>query len=147
MPSEIRRFGVYLHQGRAGTIEARGQSVAFAFSHRYLDSVDRPVLGLQFEEDLEGRWTGQGRLPPWFSNLLPEGRLRTLLDEVIEKDGTDASPLDEVSLLERLGLDLPGAVTIQRVLEGDDDEPLLLEDLPHSGQLPDLGAESFQDSL
>jgi len=46
-------------------------------------------------------------VPPWFSNLLPEGPLRTL---VAEQAGV--SPGREFFLLRQLGEDLPGAVRI-----------------------------------
>ena len=48
-----------------------------------------------------------GRLPPFFSNLLPEGPLRELL---IRRAGIRR--LDEFALLRALGEDLPGAVRV-----------------------------------
>ena len=55
------------------------------------------------------------RLPPWFSNLLPEGRLRqwVALDAGINEQR-------EMRLLVRLGLGLPGAVIVEPV-EGEAD--------------------------
>lgn len=82
----------------------------------YWDDPKRPVLGLRFEDRPQDHIASSLRLPPWFSNLLPEeGRLR---DWVARDAGVN--PQREFMLLERLGGDLPGAVTVLPA-EGDPD--------------------------
>lgn len=106
MPSE-RRFAVLLNTDRVGTLHSRQDYTWFDFTPEYLAKTDRAVLGLQFEEDLKARHRANMRLPPWFSNLLPEGRLR---EWVAEARGVSADR--EMELLAQLGLDLPGAVQV-----------------------------------
>ena len=70
------------------------------------------MLGLGFKDQFgelitEFRPT-RIRVAPFFSNLLPEGHLRTYL---AERAGVNA--VHEFFLLWVLGLDLPGAVTIK----------------------------------
>ncbi len=95
---------------RVGTLAQRGDHTRFIFSDTYLDDVHRPVLGLAFEQDLHQRHAAALRLPCWFSNLLPEGRLR----EWIAAD-RGVSAQREMELLAQVGHDLPGAVRIRRV--------------------------------
>lgn len=104
-----RQLAVGLGDAQVGFITQRHGLSTFQFSDRYLDSADRPVLGQAFEEDLRGRWRQTGRAPQWFSNLLPEGGpLRDFLATELA-----IKPTDEVAMLGSLGLDLPGAVTVQ----------------------------------
>lgn len=65
------------------------------------------MLGIVFEQDMHARHASALRLPPWFSNLLPEGRLRDWIaaDEHISLDR-------EMELLAAVGPDLPGAVRV-----------------------------------
>jgi serine/threonine-protein kinase HipA len=79
----------------------------FVLSEEYRRRYPRPVLGQSFEDDLTRRHTSRMRLPPFFSNLLPEGPLREL---IAEKEGI--SRHREFFLMARLGEDLPGAVII-----------------------------------
>ena len=51
----------------------RDGRVEFAFSPEYLAAADRPVLGQYFEDHLDEVHRSQTHLPPFFSNLLPEG--------------------------------------------------------------------------
>ncbi len=96
---------------RVGALDQRGDYTWFVFSDEYLDDPDRAVLGLVFEQDLTARYASHLRLPQWFSNLLPEGRLRN------DRRGP-ARPVDrEMELLAQVGHDLPGAV---RVLPADE---------------------------
>lgn len=82
----------------------------FAFSPEYLATPDRPVLGQYFEDHLDEVQRSQTRLPPFFSNLLPEGGLRDL---VAQRAGLHRDR--EVQLIAVLGEDLPGAVVVRRV--------------------------------
>lgn len=86
------------------SLDAAGTSV-FSFFRTYRDRYPRPVLGQQFEDDLSGRHQGKaGRLPVWFSNLLPEGPLRTRAESELGRRK------HEIYLLGALADDLPGAV-------------------------------------
>ncbi len=80
---------------------------AFRTVASYRGAVSRPVLGQVFEDDLERVWRSRNRLPPFFSNLLPEGPLRELLARELA-----VSPAQEGSLLLRVGRDLPGAIEV-----------------------------------
>jgi serine/threonine-protein kinase HipA len=102
---------VWLHDQQVGTIYQRGDYTRFTLAEPYRMDPDRPVLGLVFEQDLSAAHTAALRLPPWFSNLLPEGRLR----EWIAED-RGVSPHREMELLAQVGHDLPGAI---RVLPAD----------------------------
>lgn len=80
---------------------------SFSFSRTYLDVPRRPVLGQAYEDDLRRRRLGGGgRLPAFFSNMLPEGTLRERLASALR-----LTTKDEFELLAALGADLPGAVT------------------------------------
>ena len=86
----------------------------FEFDPGYVDRPDRPTLSQSFMDgrgDIVGggRSTTSGEVPPFFSNLLPEGRLRTYL---ANKAGVRETR--EFELLELVGLDLPGAVEVTR---------------------------------
>jgi len=106
----------------------------FSFSSEYLTSADRPVLGQYFEDHLDEVHRSQTSLPPFFSNLLPEGGLREL---VAERSGV---PRDrEVDLIAVLGEDLPGAVVVRRI---DD----LAEDAPGDPIEPEPGSVAPPES-
>ncbi len=111
------RHSVWLRMDRVGTLFQRGDYTRFVFAERYLDDPDRAVLGLVFEQDLSARHAAALRLPCWFSNLLPEGRLR----EWIAAD-RKVSPQREMELLAQVGHDLPGAVQVLPVRNGEGDE-------------------------
>ena len=107
MPADERRYGVWLNERRIGALNQRGDYTWFAFARDYHNAADRPVLGLIFEQDISVRHASHLRLPPWFSNLLPEGRLR----EWIAED-RHVSIDREMELLAQVGHDLPGAVCV-----------------------------------
>ena len=111
MASNERCFGVWLYEWRVGLLRQRGDYTWFTFDEHYLADQARPVLGLFFEQDLRARHASALRLPPWFSNLLPEGRLREWIAAARR-----VSPEREMELLAQVGHDLPGAV---RVLPDD----------------------------
>lgn len=67
----------------------------------------RPVLGQSFEDDPTGAYRTRQGVPSWFANLLPEGPLRRL---IAERAGVNERR--SWFLLNLLGNDLPGAVTI-----------------------------------
>lgn len=102
-----RRYGVWLHRHRIGTLNQRGDYTWFGFAEEYLAAGDRPTLGLIFEQNPDQRFASALRLPPWFSNLLPEGLLRTWIAKERE-----VSADREMELLAQVGGDLPGAVQV-----------------------------------
>lgn len=107
MPSPERRYSVSLQGRRVGILHARGETTRFVLDPEYIEDPDRAVLGLRFEEDLRAEQRSTKRLPPWFSNLLPEGSLR---DWIAEQRGVAVSR--ELELLAEVGHDLPGAVVV-----------------------------------
>jgi len=89
-----------------------GDRTIFAFNDEYIADENRPTLGLYFKDQHGGLRTDFGHprqtsVMPFFSNLLPEGQMRTYLAE-----RAGANPAREFFLLWVLGMDLPGAVTI-----------------------------------
>jgi serine/threonine-protein kinase HipA len=105
LPEE--EFAVRLHGRRIGALRRVGDVTRFGFDESYLEDPQRPVLGLRFEEGLRARHSAHLRLPPWFSNLLPEGQLREWIAHA-----RGASLLREMELLAQVGHDLPGAVQV-----------------------------------
>ncbi|MCY4551438.1 MAG: HipA domain-containing protein [Defluviicoccus sp.] len=109
--ADVRVLDVLLHGNPVGTLtHVAGERTLFTFAEAYVADERRPVLGLAFKdrfgaliEDFRPR---RVRLPPFFSNLLPEGRMRDYLAARARVD-----PVREFFLLMALGRDLPGAVT------------------------------------
>ena len=88
--------------------------IQFEFYDAYVARRGRPTLSQSFLDEYGniiggGRHTTSGEVPVFFSNLLPEGRLRTYL---AAKAGVRETR--EFELLELLGRDLPGAVEVIR---------------------------------
>ncbi len=110
------RHAVWLHHNRVGTLYQRGDYTRFTFTDEYLSDPYRPVLGLLFEQNLMAGHSAALRLPCWFSNLLPEGRLR----EWIAAD-RNVPWQREMELLAQVGHDLPGAVQILSTEETADE--------------------------
>lgn len=125
----MRTLHVFLGETRAGTISLLpGELTLFSFAEEYLADPHAPVLSQSYfttEGYLRaGTRPTKTRLPPWFSNLLPEGRLREYLAELGR-----INPRREFDLLRLLGADLPGAV---RVLE--EGEKIPAEGTPGTGK-------------
>jgi len=113
MMADVSVLEVLLYGEPIGTLtRVAGDRNLFAFNEAYIDNLDRPVLGLvfkdQFGELITDHRTTQTRLMPFFSNLLPEGRLR---DYLAQRAGVN--PEREFFLLWVLGRDLPGAITVR----------------------------------
>ncbi|WP_250707955.1 HipA N-terminal domain-containing protein, partial [Actinomyces sp. 217892] len=103
-------YAVLLHGEHIGTIQRRDTDTTFTiftFDRDYWDRPDRRVLGRWFEDHPRKRPRANNRVPAWFSNLLPEGRLREL---IAREQGVNAHR--EMDLLERIGADLPGAAVV-----------------------------------
>jgi serine/threonine-protein kinase HipA len=109
---------IWLHQTRVGTItNLPGDRNVFIFAEEYLQDRERPVLSLGLYDAhgglIERAQQVQTKLPPFFSNLLPEGKLR----EYLARRG-GVKEVREFFLLWLLGADLPGAIWAQD-LEGN----------------------------
>ena len=110
--ADVRVLDVLLHGAPIGTLtHVAGDRTLFALDENYIADEHRPVLGLSFKDRLgepitEFRPT-QTRLLPFFSNLLPEGRMRSYL-----ASRAGVNEVREFFLLWALGSDLPGAVTV-----------------------------------
>lgn len=117
---------IFLGDRHVGTItNLTSDHNVFVFDPLYVSDADRRVLSLGFY-NAKGEISAnarppQVRLPPFFSNLLPEGHLRKYIAE-----NAKVNPKRDFPLLWLLGEDLPGAV-IARHPQG---EALHLEDSP-----------------
>lgn len=106
---------VRLHGQDVGEIvRFRNGRIRFEFHPEYASRRNRPTLSRSFLDEYGnvtggGEHTISGEVPAFFSNLLPEGRLRTYL---AAKAGVRETR--EFELLEFLGRDLPGAVVVVR---------------------------------
>jgi len=117
-PKNLNALSVRLHGKQIGVINRlAGDRQIFAFEQDYIDDPQRPTLSLSFKGRTGGLVTAlrpvTRRVPPFFSNLLPEGHLREYLAKL-----ADVKPEREFFLLAVLGADLPGALVIAP-LEGD----------------------------
>lgn len=111
--AKVSALEVLLYSEPVGTLtRVEGDRSLFAFNEEYIADANRPVLGLGFKDKFGELLTEfrpyQTRLMPFFSNLLPEERLR---DYLAERAGVN--PEREFFLLWVLGDDLPGAVTVR----------------------------------
>ncbi len=93
-----------------------GERSLFVFNEVYMNDPNRPTLSVHFKDKF-GELRNDFRsfhmqLMPFFSNLLPEGYLRTYLAEQ-----AGVNDKREFFLLWALGQDLPGAITVSP-LEG-----------------------------
>ena len=109
---KLNALAVQLHGRQIGIVNRlTGDQHLFSFEQSYLDDPDRPTLSLSFKGRSGGLVTAVRpigrRVPPFFSNLLPEGHLRTYL---AGQAGVKSER--EFFLLAVLGADLPGAVTV-----------------------------------
>jgi serine/threonine-protein kinase HipA len=119
---DVSVLNVYLHGHPVATLtHVQGNRNLFAFNQAYIDDSNRSILSLSFKDQFGGLVTdfkpvGQV-VPPFFSNLLPEGPLRKYL---AERAGVKQH--SEFFLLWMLGLDLPGAISVHPA-EGEELPP------------------------
>lgn len=125
----MQTFEVRLNHVPVGRILHEGERSEFFFYDEYLEMPDRPILGLNFEDDLRRRHVSSVSLPSWFSNLLPEGILRSWI-----ADDAGVSPAREMELLARVGHDLPGAVEVVQAGEAERSFPDIMEEEDDIGQ-------------
>ncbi len=143
--SDVSVLDVRLYDEPIGTLtHIGGDRTLFAFNDAYIQDNNRPVLGLGFKDQFgelitEFRPT-RIRVAPFFSNLLPEGHLRTYLAE-----RAGVNPVHEFFLLWVLGLDLPGAVTIKPT-DGEALPPTIHDDA-QDDQVGDLQETILRFSL
>ena len=118
-PKKLNALSVRLYGKQIGVIaRLAGDRQLFAFEQDYIDDQQRPTLSLSFKGSTGGlvtefRPVGR-RVPAFFSNLLPEGHLRDYLAR-----RADVNPEREFFFLAVLGADLPGAVVVAPLEEGD----------------------------
>jgi serine/threonine-protein kinase HipA len=115
---KLTALAVHLHGRQIGIINRlAGDRHLFSFEQDYVDDPKRHTLSLSFKGQSGGLVTAvrpiSRRVPPFFSNLLPEGHLRTYLAEQ-----AGVNPDREFFLLAVLGADLSGAVVVTPL--GDD---------------------------
>jgi serine/threonine-protein kinase HipA len=111
-PKKLTALSVRLHGRQIGVItRLAGDRQLFAFEQDYIDDPQRPTLSLSFKGRTGGLVTilhpVSRRVPPFFSNLLPEGKLREYLAKLAE-----VNTEREFFLLAVLGADLPGAFVV-----------------------------------
>lgn len=111
--ADVSVLEVLLYGKPVGTLtHVGGDRTLFAFNDAYIADTHRPVLGLGFKdafgELITAFRTTQTRLLPFFSNLLPEGPMRSYLAA-----RAGVNPMREFFLLWVLGRDLPGAMTVR----------------------------------
>lgn len=111
----VEAAAVRLHGHLVGHLRSSQGVNRFQASPKYRELPRRPVLGQIFEERPDHQWKQAQRLPKWFSNLLPEQRLRDL---IAEERGI--SPRNEYRLLLALGSDLPGAVEVTPLIDPEE---------------------------
>lgn len=117
--ADVSVLGVLLYGEPIGTlILVPGDRSLFAFDEDYIADEERAVLSLGFKDSFgqlmtEFRPYGP-RIMPFFSNLLPEGRMRDYL-----ADRAGVNPEREFFLLWALGADLPGAITVRPFVGGE----------------------------
>jgi len=104
---------VLLSEERVGILQLLpGERSFFQFDESYLNNPQQLILSQSFfkasGELISETKTSQVKLPPFFSNLLPEGHLRKYL---AKRGGIKSER--EFMLLKLLGEDLPGAVIIR----------------------------------
>lgn len=142
MQRRERCFRVELHGRRVGTLHAHDDHTRFVLAAEYVHDPDRAVLGLRFEQDLSAQHTSNIRLPPWFSNLLPEGRLRQWI-----ADARGVSEAREMELLAEVGHDLPGAVWVAEDTESPLAPPKADREISANEQAPPSPESLWRFSL
>lgn len=110
---DVTVLDVLLYGEPIGTLtRVAGDRTLFAFNEAYVANADRLTLGLRFKDQhghlITDLKTVQTKVMPYFSNLLPEGPLRTYLPA-----RAGVRPDREFFLLWVLGRDLPGAITVR----------------------------------
>ncbi len=117
MKGKLAALEIFLHGEPIGTLTRfPDDRNLFSFNKDYIDNPDRPTLSLSYKDTYgnvltETRST-KTRLSPFFSNVLPEGFMRTYLAQ-----RAGVNPDREFYLLAALGHDLPGAITTNNLMD------------------------------
>ena len=110
--TDVRVLDVMLHGEAVGTLVNSGERTYFSLNEAYVEDKDRPVISIGFKDEFGDLITefapARTQVMPFFSNMLPEGHLRGYL-----AGRAKVSPVREFFLLQALGDDLPGAVTLR----------------------------------
>ena len=117
-PKTFNSLAILLHGRRVGVMNRLGgERHLFSFDDDYINDPERHTLSLSFKSKSGGLVAStplvSRKIPPFFSNLLPEGHLRTYL---AQRAGVKEER--EFYLLAALGSDLSGAITVQPILTG-----------------------------
>jgi serine/threonine-protein kinase HipA len=104
---------IFLNNIKVGVLTRLPDSrTLFSFDKNYISDINRPILSQSyFSADgtlLTDTRSYNSKIPPFFSNLLPEGHLREYLAAL-----GSIKPNNEFDLLKLLGEDLPGAVIVR----------------------------------
>ena len=139
--TDVSALKILLRNREIGTLaQLPGDRMMFVFDEAYIADETRPTLSLSFKDGLGELITDirptQKRLPPFFSNLLPEGALRGYI-----ANRSKINEEREYFLLKELGEDLPGAV---RAVPAD----VELDPKNNAAQrdTPAIGAEASEDA-
>lgn len=140
---DVSVLTVKLYDEPIGTLTHLGDERSiFAFNDAYIGDADRPTLSLSFKDqygELRNDFSPvKMKLMPFFSNLLPEGHLRSYL---AEKSGVNEKR--EFFLIQALGRDLPGAVTIEAADDAWSPTEHLDKQIDVDGESPNEGALRF----
>jgi len=140
---KLNALAVNLHGRQIGIINRlAGDRHLFSFEQEYVDDPNRPTVSLSFKGQSGGLVTAvrpvSRRVPPFFSNLLPEGHLRTYL---AEQAGVKSER--EFFLLAVLGADLSGAVTVTPLTAEGHPVELQKDDAKEQGARRDDGVLRF----
>jgi serine/threonine-protein kinase HipA len=124
---KVNALAVNLHDHRVGIINRLpGDRYIFSFDQEYIEDHERPTLSLSFKTMTGDLVTSLRpyhlQLPPFFSNLLPEGHLRSYLAKKV-----NVKPEREFYLLSALGADLPGALTVTPINANEGNDELKTE--------------------
>jgi serine/threonine-protein kinase HipA len=135
-PKTRNALAVHLHGRRVGVINRLGgDRHLFSFEQDYIDDRNRPTLSLSFKGQAGGLVIPTraipARVPVFFSNLLPEGRLRHYLAA-----RAGVKPQREFFLLAVLGADLPGALNVAP-MEQPSQPAADQAEHNHQGQVPE----------
>jgi serine/threonine-protein kinase HipA len=138
---DVSVLDVHLYGKPIATLTlVQGDRTLFAFNQSYIDDPNRPTLSLSFKDQFGNLLTAfrpyRMVLPPFFSNLLPEGPLRRYL---AERAGVKQKR--EFFLLWMLGRDLPGALSVHPA-EGEALPPQVEEEIT-----PDMRHNMLRFSL
>ena len=113
--SEIAVLEILLHNEPIATLtQLPGDRNLLSFNEAYVDNPNRSILSLSFKDEIGELVTEtmltRTRVHPFFSNLLPEGHMRQYLAAQAQ-----INPQREFYLLDALGRDLPGALTVRKI--------------------------------